>query len=342
MRMFYSINGIVFLFAQIYLPLNASEVVTDGQNINRARKVKPKDFNTVPIFDYQEIREDYKSAKMRYIFLDFDGVLGPKRPGSRDRQDKTVVRALRKLSANPNNKVWIITARYWEGLPDFIRNIPGIHLGEKVGTQIHVPKNEKIPKLPIFQEKKTLMKEKISKIFEELNLEGVEIEDEGNYHLEYKLKNSLPTEQANESAKDKLLRAMQVEDEKSQKNKEKDGFRNYDWHFYQKPGEDMCHVLLSHFDHFHKGTLMGAVLQTIKEKSLFAFSVGDTKEDEPMHELMQSNGKLSVIVGENCNWKTYASHKISNQKDVKYFLKYLSEIDNPVEDPEKTCGCFNF
>ncbi|EFP88639.1 uncharacterized protein PGTG_14844 [Puccinia graminis f. sp. tritici CRL 75-36-700-3] len=267
-------------------PLNASEVVIDGQNINRARKVEPKDFNTVPIFDYQEIREDYKSATMRYIFLDFDGVLGPKRPGSRDKQDKTVVRALKKLAANPNNQVWIITARYWEGLPDFIRNIPGIHLGEKVGTQIHVPENEEIPKLPIFQEKKTMMKEKISKIFE--GLEGVEIEDEGNYHLEYKFKNSLPT------------------------------------------------------DHFHKGTLMEAVLQTIKEKSLFAVSVGDTKEDEPMHELMQSNDKLSVIVGENCNWKTYASHKISNQKDVKYFLKYLSEIDNPVEDPEKTCGCFNF
>ncbi|OAV89641.1 hypothetical protein PTTG_28621 [Puccinia triticina 1-1 BBBD Race 1] len=156
-----------FLLTQTLPASNVAMEMSLTKQIEKTKELpQAREVIAVPEVNYEEIKKGYKDSAERLILLGYGGVFGPKRDRlfGPDLYDSGVIEPLTKLAANPKNKVWIITARHWDELPNSISTIPGLHVGHSRGTRLDVPEGRIVPKLPEYAEEMAKMEDQLTKV----------------------------------------------------------------------------------------------------------------------------------------------------------------------------------
>ncbi|KAI9281897.1 glycosyltransferase family 20-domain-containing protein [Sporodiniella umbellata] len=94
--------------------------------------------HATPTLDYSKLSGDYKSAKKRAMFFDYDGTLTPIVSAPSDATPSPeMIKAIQVLCNDPNNIVWIISGRDQSTLDEWIgENIENINLSAEHGCYI--------------------------------------------------------------------------------------------------------------------------------------------------------------------------------------------------------------
>ena len=93
--------------------------------------VEEKNFTPTPMLDRRLLLDAYRAAngRKRLLMFDYDGTLTPivREPDAAIPTDK-VIRSIKKLAADPDNYVWIISGRDQEFLAKWMGHIPELGL----------------------------------------------------------------------------------------------------------------------------------------------------------------------------------------------------------------------
>jgi len=95
-----------------------------------------------PPLDRNVLLEQYSKAKRRLFMFDYDGTLTPivKDPNAAIPTDR-VIRTIKKLAADPNNNVWIVSGRDQAFLEQWMGDINELGLSAEHGSFVREPKS---------------------------------------------------------------------------------------------------------------------------------------------------------------------------------------------------------
>lgn len=96
-----------------------------------------------PVLDRNAILQTYKKAAQRLLLFDYDGTLTPivREPSAAIPTDK-VLRTLKKLAADTNNQIWIISGRDQAFLEEWLGDIKELGLSAEHGSFIRHPNDD--------------------------------------------------------------------------------------------------------------------------------------------------------------------------------------------------------
>lgn len=93
--------------------------------------------------DFNSVKTIYKKSTDRYFFLDYDGTLTPivKTPSAAVPGSKTI-ESLRRLTADPNNKVFVISGRDSATLEHWLGGIENLGMSAEHGCFLKMPNSQ--------------------------------------------------------------------------------------------------------------------------------------------------------------------------------------------------------
>ncbi|KAA1065943.1 threalose-6-phosphate phosphatase [Puccinia graminis f. sp. tritici] len=326
-RMFLTTIAIAILLTGAFQPLRAAlphrvNGIVDTRSLT----------SSLQAADTQKLLRDHEDSPSSLIICDYDDVLTDP---IKDKNKKypRVIRALEQLAANRKNEVWIITGRPRGGLPDFIRNIPNLNLGEGRGTYIQTAAGTSKPELNLPEA--INLKHEILRI-----VAPIVPADQLHFNEEtYSVRFLCTREQAN-----KILPVL--DDRLRTEHKFKDYERSHVENVAQRYGSCYDAIMLSHRTAYDKGNLVNKLLEdrlTRENPIKFAICFGDERIDEPMHEAMTRRSFPAIFVGQTGQHvprKTHASARMSSHQDVVEFLERMSGISQ--EGSKRNGSCFKF
>lgn len=100
-------------------------------------------YGPTPYLDFNSVKEAYKHSGDRYFFLDYDGTLTPivKTPSAAVPGSKTI-ESLKRLTADPRNKVFVISGRDSVTLEHWLGGIDNLGMSAEHGCFLKMPGNE--------------------------------------------------------------------------------------------------------------------------------------------------------------------------------------------------------
>ncbi|KNZ44870.1 hypothetical protein VP01_873g3 [Puccinia sorghi] len=279
----------------------------------------------------REIHKSYSQSHKRLILLDDDVSLGTIKPFRRENSaydQKRMTRALKKLSEDPKNEVWIITDRRHVGvLENAYGHIPGLHLAGYEGTDLgenHPPGIVLAPPDPLIK-----LRNAADGILNDLGITQYEIQQyylTQQYFIDYFVPSTSSEGMPNEHKVNGILGANGYVGEMTEMKKNLEAMIQSDQRYRgcqvkvaETPEE--FRVMLSHQDQFNKGTLAEALFRKHEhddEPIDFGLSIGDRQMDEPMHQAMRAHGYHAIVVkgkdGNNFDpWPTASGGSGKNQ-----------------------------
>ncbi|POW09847.1 hypothetical protein PSTT_06503 [Puccinia striiformis] len=281
-----------------------SLVPTFGANVIPWTILQGKPVSELPEADahFESIATSYRSAESKLGIWDNDGCLKSTGKVITDEEAKEQLRQaseLLKLAAEAlGSEVWVITARNEDSIKPYL-DIKGVNFGAEQGTVIiRADRSREVNKVPQVDEIREVVKniidhadsQKPINLIPWLNSVPLKFDDWEN------------TEHVRQQIRDVL----------------KETYPKFELKEYLKDN-----VAIVHNPTVNKKTLVERLLR--KQKYDFAFSVGDDIIDEGMHEAINAlkGHSYSIVVSENPEQKTAATHKLATHEDVYRFFKAL-------------------
>ncbi|KAH9453345.1 hypothetical protein Pst134EA_024222 [Puccinia striiformis f. sp. tritici] len=257
----------------------------------------------------QSYRKTEDRPKRRLIVIDNNGPLVPNRdplvPGSGpNKYDvERAVALLTKLAADPDNCVWVITARNQNEMIEY-NEIPNLNIGTEHGAITRLNKEDGLFEQDSFDFPKA---EKIRATIDDLaKTHGVTLEPRPTHS------SAAFTYAGNDQTKmDKFF-----EDLRAYINKDENGVKPYKLDLLSTG------VALVSNPFQNKGPLVEKILSDPAHDFEVGFSIGDKATDEAMHRLMKGENFYSVVVAGNLDYSC-ASHRLENTEEVHTLLNEL-------------------
>ncbi|KAI7959183.1 hypothetical protein MJO28_002974 [Puccinia striiformis f. sp. tritici] len=291
-----------------------SLVPTFGANVIPWTILQGKPVSELPEADahFESIATSYRSAESKLGIWDNDGCLKSTGKVITDEEAKEQLRQARellKLAVEAlGSEVWVITARNEDSIKPYL-DIKGVNFGAEQGTVIiRADRSREVNKVPQVDEIRKVVKniidhadsQKPINLIPMINSVPLKFDDWEN------------TEHVRQQIRDVL----------------KETYPKFELKEYLKDN-----VAIVHNPTVNKKTLVERLLR--KQKYDFAFSVGDDIIDEGMHEAINAlkGHSYSIVVSENPEQKTAATHKLATHEDVYRFFTKLYSLPPNAESP---------
>jgi len=278
----------------------------------------------------REIHESYLKSQKRLILLDDDGTLKPFMDENSWHDQWRIKRALKKLSADPMNEVWIITDSDVGVLKKAYGHIRGLHLAGYKGTQLdrESARGLILPQPGPIAE----LRAQADRIFAE---NGVTPPAPDVSRQQYVIEYVVPITSSEGNSEWGKVREMQKLLQALIESSEK--YRGYTVEVDIMPTEPMEYrVVVENPEHYNKGTLAKALFKKQEEVNRpfqFGLSIGNMEPDEPMHQAMRERSHHAIIVKATYDnsfftWPTYASHRLQDYRKSIDLLEELAGTRN--------------
>jgi len=234
-----------------------------------------------------------------------------------------IKRALKKLSEDSKNEVWIVTDKDVGVLEKDYGRIRGLHLAGYKGTQLG--RKSALGMILPQPGPITELRDEANRIATNLRITGQPV-SQNDYFIEY----AVPMENSQVAAprymKEGLMEFI--------KSNEK--YKDYGVEVTTRPLQSEYRVVLGHQEHFNKGRLAKELFQKQEQdqKSIkFGLSIGAMPMDEPMHLAMRERGHHAIAVKSTdyhtvFPWPTHASHRMLDYRESIDLLEKLAGTRN--------------
>ncbi|KAH9471180.1 hypothetical protein MJO29_003039 [Puccinia striiformis f. sp. tritici] len=291
-----------------------SLVPTFDANVIPWTTLQGKQVSELPEADahFESIATSYRSAESKLGIWDNDGCLKSTGKVITDEEAKEQLRQaseLLKLAAEARgSEVWVITARNEDSIKPYL-DIKGVNFGAEQGTVIiRADRSREVNKVPHVDEIREVVKNIIDHADSQKPINLIPMVNS----VPLKFDDWENTEHVRQQIRDVL----------------KETYPKFELKEYLKDN-----VAIVHNPTVNKKTLVERLLR--KQKYDFAFSVGDDIIDEGMHEAINAlkGHSYSIVVSENPEQKTAATHKLATHEDVYRFFTKLYSLPPNAESP---------